>query len=216
MSAEKPRRLSVRCKHASDWQSRMREECLLQVQQQRVQLLDRFRERRGSEDLAGLLSAVAAGTKRGCAVDPGDAIRRLSRAEHEELLAEMEAVLFDENIVDELEDVEADDLNLVSSMFAAQSLSTPAVRCPVCEAADLTESAFGAVVCPREGFRIEAAAEGGGGGETLASVRDGIAAKLEEHRLGGCPEKPQFFVRETGGGTLYLACYTCGALEVVL
>jgi len=162
MSAEKPRRLSVRCKHASDWQSRMREECLLQVQQQRVQLLDRFRERRGSEDLAGLLSAVAAGTKRGCAVDPGDAIRRLSRAEHEELLAEMEAVLFDENIVDELEDVEADDLNLVSSMFAAQSLSTPAVRCPVCEAADLTESAFGAVVCPREGFRMRPRQRGAG------------------------------------------------------
>ena len=133
----------------------------------------------------------------------------------------MEAALFDETQLEELEAIEAHDLDLVSAMFAAQSLSgagvagSHAVLCPVCEAAHLSQTAFGVVGCPREGFRIEAEAEGGGG-DTLAAVGDGIVARLEEHRAGGCPEKPQFFVRETGAGTLYMACYACGALEVVL
>ena len=55
----------------------------MQVQQQRGQLLGKFRERRGSEDLAGILSAVTRVTGKGSKGDQGDAIRRLSREEHE-------------------------------------------------------------------------------------------------------------------------------------
>lgn len=223
MSSGKGQRQAVKSKHASGWQAQIREECLFRVQQRRSQLLSRCRDRRVVEDLASILSDVtqSGDTPSGTCGEardgtPGQPHWLLSREDHEELLAEMEAALFDETHVEELEAIEAGDLDLVSTMFAAQSLSGggTAVLCPVCESVNLTESAFGVVGCPREGFRIDAEMEGCC--DTLASVGASIAAKLEEHRVSGCTEKPQFFVRETGSWTLYLACYTCGALEVVL
>lgn len=218
MSAGRGQRQPVKSKHTSGWQAQIREECLQRVQQRRSQLLSSCRDRRVVEDLSSILSDVTGESPGGGEGPSGQSHWLLSRKEHQELLAEMEAALFDETNVEELEAVEADDLDLVSTMFAAQTLSGggegAVVLCPVCESANLTESAFGVVGCPKEGFRIEAEMEGTC--DTLASVSASIAAKLEEHRLSGCPEKPQFFVRDTGSWTLYLACYTCGALEVVL
>lgn len=147
--------------------------------------------------------------------------KQLSEEEHQELLAKMEEALFEEGYRDELEAIEAAELEDISDMFAAHCImdtfphqEVATVLCPVCEKADLAESAFGTISCQLCKYKIEGPMPGGG--SSLNCLADSLARSLEGHSASGCTEKPYFFVKQISSSNLYMACYECGAFEVLL
>ena len=149
----------------------------------------------------------------------------LSGPEYEALLAEMEAALFEEAEREELQAIEAAEHDAVSEAFLAHcsAISTltdvsiggqDQVLCPVCQDSYLVEL-NGVVGCLKDGYSI--AAPMPGSGHSLSVLKANLAEVLEQHRLGGCHERPAFFVTNNNPGTstLYMQCMGCLAFEAV-
>ena len=150
----------------------------------------------------------------------------LSGPEYEALLAEMEAALFEDAEREELLAIEAAENDAVSEAFLAHcrasyslmDVSTDGqdqVLCPVCQDSYLVEL-NGAVGCLKDGYSIEAPMPGSG--HSLSILKANLAEVLEQHRLGGCHERPAFFVTNETSGTsmLYMQCFGCLAFEALL
>ena len=150
----------------------------------------------------------------------------LSGPEYETLLAEMEAALFEEAEREELQAIEAAEHDAVSEAFLAHCMATSTlmdvstggqdqVLCPVCQDSYLVESS-GMVGCLKDGYSIEAPMPGSG--HSLSILKAKLAEVLEQHRLGGCHERPAFFVTNevSGISTLYMQCLGCLAFEALL
>lgn len=229
-------RQPVVSKHIKGWQEELRKACLSRVQEQREKLLQKCRSQSAQDCLTSLLAEVTANAvfakgpaesvehskkrdSRGAEGSLMD-IKHLTVEEHQDLMSQMEAALFDESYREELEALEAAEIIDISDMFATHcmvnhgSQSSIQVLCPVCRKAYLSESAFGTVSCPIDKFEIDAPMQGLS--RSLDFVHDSICKTIAEHSASGCLEDPSFFVKKTGVCNLYLACYTCGALDVVL
>ena len=226
----------------------MRQECLQRVHDQRDRLLHQCRTQPVQRTLESVLYGVTQRSlpKREVEVDrlpsagnvglsstrspprqAGDPSKPilghqlLSIEEHQELMAQMEAALFDESYRDELEAIEAAEVRDISDMFAMHCIvdHTPEVEtykvlCPVCEGTHLVESAFGSISCPADQFCLEAPMQGVGA--SLKYIEDMLSTKVEEHKASSCPEKPHFFVKRIDSENLYMACFECGAFEIIL
>ena len=227
------RRQPVKSKHRADWQGQIRDECLQRVHNQRQKLLQNCRSSTVQECLQTVLSDVSED------LQPDGKFQRLSIAnqskrkgasllghqllsvnEHQELMAQMEAALFDESYIEELEAIEEAEADDIADMFSKHCIvesqtesRLPDVPCPVCGRANLVESAFGFVSCPHEGFSIKAPMQGVH--NMLQLTLENISARLQQHS-DSCSHKPQFFVKTIDTCNLYMACYECGALDVVI
>ena len=232
--ADGPRQ-TTKSKHRQDWQQQIRQDCLQRVHQQRERLLHQCRTQSVHQTLESVLSNVTqqredqselvastgneASESSKAAGKPLLGHQLLSVEEHQELMAQMEAALFDEGYREELEAIEAAEIEDVSDLFSMHCIVyTPKVEeqkvlCPVCKKAHLVESAFGSISCPVDGFCIEAPMQGVGA--NLEYAKDMICTKLEEHKA-GCSENPHFFVKHIATENLYMACYECGAFEVII
>lgn len=238
-------RRAIKAKHRKSWQEQIREECFRRVHCQRDLLLQQRRGQPLKDALDSVLSAVASQVpqnpdgeppERDASAEPGvplgskgkpaertEFLRHeiLSRDEHQELMAQMEALLFDEGYRDELAAIEADETEDISDLLARHTIEDVLpdgdfieVLCPVCEKAPLVESVYGYIRCPVDQYTIEAPMQGMT--SLLSWAQENIRAKTEEHHESGCSQKPSFFVKHTGTANLYIACYDCGVLDVVL
>lgn len=235
-------RQPIKAKHRLDWQQQIRQDCLQRVHEQRERLLHQCRTQPLQQTLQSVLSDVTEQSlpegdteyQLTAAASNGDMPQGSARSnksllghhllsveEHQELMAQMEAALFDESYREELEAIEAAEVQDVSDMFAMHCIvdhppkkDHVKVLCPVCEEADLVESAFGSISCPVDHFCIQSPMQGVCA--SLKYVQNMLDTKLEEHRAGRCLEKPTFFVKRIGSENLYMACFECGAFEVMI
>lgn len=242
------RRQSLKAKSRADWPGALREECLHRVQQQREHLLQQCRTIPVHECLQSLFldasktlpqTPITAFDQSSETIVRGRADneasnrstdtkqlywggQHLTPEEYQELMVQMEEALFEDGYRDELEAIEASELEDMSELFAAHYITDTLPKsehrdpllCPVCEKAYLSESAFGTIKCPFDQFSIQAPLEGDR--NSLDLLSKGISRILEGHRNSNCTEKPQFFVKDVGSSSLYMACYNCGALEIVI
>ena len=241
-------RQSIKCKHRPPWQDQLRKDCLQRIHEQRDRLLQQCRSKPVEETLRSVLSDVSqlslskgraensltevhdngevspAGAPSERARQHGKSLlghQLLSVEEHQDLMTQMEAALFDESCREELEAIEAAEVQDISDMFATHCIVDHApeteqvkVLCPICERTDLAESAFGAISCPIDHFCIDPPIQGLGA--SLKYTQDSLCLKLEEHRASGCFEKPHFFVKRIASENLYMACFECGACEIIV
>jgi hypothetical protein len=153
--------------------------------------------------------------------------------EYEELIAELEAALFEDDPAAQaeyLDSLDMDEREGIVQAFLETCMSGPGrpgsadsggsatsnseqpVICPVCQEAHLVEAAAG-VGCPRDGFWLA----GPSGGLPLSDLRSGLASAYEAHAAAGCNARPGFMVSNefTGVWTLFITCDCCHAFEVV-
>ena len=249
-SKAKGPRQTIKSKHRPDWQEQVRQECLQRVHTQREQLLHQCRVQPVQQTLQSILNGVTQQSllEREEAEperipppankmtitydenpprhteDPSKPLlghQLLSVKEHQELMAQMEAALFDDSYKEELEAIEAAEIQDISGMFARHCIVNhmPEVEeckvlCPICEETHLVESAYGSISCPVDQFCVEAPLQGVDA--SLKYVKNMLCTKLEEHKASGCREKPHFFVKCIASENLYMACFECGAFEIIL
>ena len=153
--------------------------------------------------------------------------------EYEELMAELEAALFEDDPAAQaeyLDSLDAAEREGIAQAFLETCMNGPSrpgsgdpggpspggteqpVICPVCQQAYLVETPAG-IGCPRDGYCLERPADG----LRLSDLRDRLAHAYEAHAVGGCIARPGFMVSNefTDVWTLFMTCDSCHAFEVV-
>ena len=230
--SSKKRRETVRETSASSWKERIRQSCLKRIQDQRAELLSKFRSGQAvpRTELRQIISKEASQPSHGsegcfgpdelpqgkqtCAPE----LHEMSGEEYETFMSELEATLFEELEREQLQFVEDTELDEIAEAFLTHCTFNPHAKpldvvCPVCNRANIVESRPNHITCAFDQYCIEVPVSSANAPSLAVLVQDHLDKALARHT--GCRHRPVFVAASVGLPALYLECRACGHFENV-
>lgn len=229
------RRRSIKDFPDDGWKTKLRDTCLLNLQQKREKVLERAREAKNggfgladrasiTNDLTEIIQASIADEQRGgtgvtsCSGFEPAGGNRLTENDFVELMNVLEEELIQGKEEDEVEYLDSLEDKMMEDMLETHfgcsvldsSLEMYGVLCPICMQNWLVEW-HGVIICPEKHLRLDTSYEGMG----LEALKQRLKALQQAHA--SCTGMPFFYQRDDGDAScLVCECRDCGMMEVVL